>query len=180
MKNIYEILSLFGLEVSQEAKQDFEKELFGSYKSVAELERKDAKILALQKELEEANNQEGLNAEIEKLRQALTEKDAQHAKALASLEFTALLEKTISSAGGKNPKAITALLDVEALQASENQKADLQTAIEKLQKSDGYLFGGRETPPPYARGTGSFTGAERKAPTTLAGALRERFEKERK
>ena len=71
---------------------------------------------------------------------------------------------------------IPALLDVDALKASENQEAAIEAALEDLKKDSRYLFDG-EVPPPYARGTGAFGGQQEKHPTTLAGALREKFER---
>ncbi len=186
MKNIYEILSMFGVTVPEEEKEQFQRELYGNYKSVAELEGKEEKIRQLQQQLSEMGSRlrelemadvSGMSDQIAQLQQQLQEKEAQHEKILAHRDFSYTLEKEITAAGGKNPKAISALLDLDALQASQEKEKDIRNAISALQKSDGYLFGNRETPPPYAWGTGSAAGAERKAPSTLAGALRERFEK---
>ena len=79
-------------------------------------------------------------------------------------------------AKGRNAKAITALLDTDALQASENQTQAIEEALENLKKESRYLFEG-DVPPPYARGTGAFNGTQESRPTTLAGALREKFER---
>ena len=100
---------------------------------------------------------------------------AAHQQELADRDFRQLLEGAITGAKGKNAKAITALLDVDALKGSKNQEADIKAALEGLKKDSGYLF---ETPapPPYAR----FTGARETVsnePQTLAGALRERMKK---
>lgn len=90
--------------------------------------------------------------------------------------FQSLLEKTISAAGGRNVKAITALLDVESLRQSQDPQKDLTGAIQKLKKEEDYLFGD-QTPPPYAQGTGAQNWAKENAPTDLAGALRQKFER---
>ena len=95
---------------------------------------------------------------------------------LAQKEFSYLLSGAITAAGGRNEKAICALLDKESLQSSENQVRAIEEALETLKRDSRYLFEG-DVPPPYARGTGAYSGAEDKRPTTLAGALREKFER---
>ena len=86
------------------------------------------------------------------------------------------LHAAIYGAGGRNAKAITALLDVESLQASENPQTAMEKALQELKAQEGYLFG-TQTPPPYARGTGTQRSMKETAPTDLAGALREKFER---
>ena len=99
-----------------------------------------------------------------------------HRREMSDLIFSHNLEKAILSAKGRNAKAITALLDVETLKASENQTADLDTALKQLKQDCSYLFQS-ETPPPYARGTGAMTPETNRSPATLAGALLEKFER---
>ena len=99
-----------------------------------------------------------------------------HRREMSDLIFSHNLEKAILSAKGRNAKAITALLDVDALKTSEDQTAALEEALQNLKVNCSYLFQ-TETPPPYARGTGAYSGAQEKHPTTLAGALREKFER---
>ena len=78
----------------------------------------------------------------------------------------------IAKAGGRNRKAITALLDVEALRQAEDMELAAGQAVQKLRQECGYLF---EMVPGYAVGTGAAQGQEDEAPQTLAGALREKF-----
>ena len=99
-----------------------------------------------------------------------------HKQEIAQMAFDRALGEGIAKARGRNAKAITALLDVEALKASENQDDAIEAALETLKKENRYLFEG-DVPPPYARGTGAYNGAQDKHPTTLAGALREKFER---
>ncbi|WP_418710678.1 phage scaffolding protein, partial [Allofournierella sp.] len=98
-----------------------------------------------------------------KARAEQAEKDA--AAQVAAVKFDAQLEAAIGKAGGRNSKAIRALLDVDALRASQNQEADLQAALDGLAGSEAYLFDAGTPAPPYAGGTG--TGA--------AGPDREKF-----
>ena len=99
-----------------------------------------------------------------------------HKQQIASMAFDRALGEGIVKARGRNAKAITALLDVDALKASENQEDAIEAALETLKKDNRYLFEG-DVPPPYARGTGAWSGAQENRPTTLAGALREKFER---
>ena len=136
---------------------------------------------------------EEVKAELSRLQQAAQEHNASaeaaaaweekyhraveaHKQQLAQMAFEKVLGEGIAKAGGRNAKAITALLDVDTLKASENQEAAIGAALEDLKKDSRYLFDA-EVPPPYARGTGTFGGRQENHPTTLAGALREKFER---
>lgn len=84
---------------------------------------------------------------------AKAEKAEQDAAAkIAEMEFNGLLTSAITGAKGKNAKAISALLDVDALKASKNQSEDIKAALEGLKKESSYLFETDQTPPPYAAG----------------------------
>lgn len=81
------------------------------------------------------------------------ERDA--AAKIADIEFNGLLNQAINDAKGRNSKAISALLDLDALKTSKNQETDIKTALERMKKESGYLFDGDQIPPPYAAGTGT-------------------------
>ena len=98
-----------------------------------------------------------------------------HQKELAGVKFQGVLDNAIVAAHGRNAKAITAMLDIDALRESEDQQKAINTALEALKKESGYLFE-EGTPPPYARGTGIGNPAPAEK-DTLAGALRERYNK---
>lgn len=100
-----------------------------------------------------------------------------HKAKLADMAFDQALDGAITTAKGKNAKAIKALLDVDALKASKNQEADIKTALEALQKDSAYLFDTDEVPPKFAPGTGTQTQQPTVATGSLAGALRERYDK---
>ena len=101
---------------------------------------------------------------------------AQWKEKLGKMEFQNILDSAIAACGGRNAKAIAALLEVEALSQSENRQEAVAAALEELKQSDGYLFAD-PTPPPYAKGTGTRDRAKETAPTDLAGAIREKFER---
>jgi len=139
----------------------------------ADYEDLKAELTRLQQEAQENQNHAEAAAQWEeKYNQALED----HKKELAQMTFDRTLHESIVKSKGRNAKAITALLDVDALKASENQTDAIEEALENLKKDCRYLFDG-DVPPPYARGTGAYQGAQEKHPTTLAGALREKFER---
>ena len=102
--------------------------------------------------------------------------EEEHRQRLSEVVFGHNLEMAILSAKGRNAKAITALLDVETIKASEDPQGALEEALKVLQQDCGYLFQ-KEVPPPYARGTGANASEEIRSPATLAGALLEKFER---
>ncbi len=103
--------------------------------------------------------------------------EERHREELADMTFQGVLKEAIGHAKGRNAKAITALLDMDALRSCENQQDAIKEALQKLKKDCGYLFDEEDPQPLYARGTGARTGEENKGPATLAGALREKFER---
>jgi len=100
-----------------------------------------------------------------------------HEDQMAQVIFSGVVKDAVTAAGGRNVKAITALLDMDTLRSSGEPEAAVQQALEQLKKEHDYLFVSEQTPPPYARGTGAAAGAGEKQPVTLAGALREKYER---
>ena len=130
-----------------------------------------------------------MKQELEQLRQAAQEADTHKQAAadwetkytdaqaaLAQMTFDHALDIAIGKAGGRSTKAIRAMLDMTALKESEDLPHAMEEALENLKTESGYLFE-TEVPPPYAWGTGAWQGTQEKRPTTLAGALKERFER---
>lgn len=89
---------------------------------------------------------EALRGEVDTLKNDMAAKEADFQSQLADRDFQALLAAGINEAKGKNSKAIAALLDVEALKASKNQKEDIAAAIKSLAQSESYLFETSTTP----------------------------------
>ena len=80
--------------------------------------------------------------------------------------------QAIAKARGRNQKAITALIDLQALQQAEDLQAAAQQAVEQVKRECGYLF---DTVPGFAPGTGAVQLGAEEEPQTLAGALKEKF-----
>ncbi len=99
-----------------------------------------------------------------------------HRREMEDAVFGHNLEMAILAARGRNSKAITALLDIDGIKASENQPQALEEALQTLKQECDYLFQ-TANPPPYARGTGAAAPETHKTPATLAGALLEKFER---
>ena len=100
---------------------------------------------------------------------------ADHAAQMQQLQLAHGVESAVQRHGGRNVKAISALLDMEKIGAEEDIAAAAEAAVKQLKREHGYLFAA-DKPPVYARSTGT---AERQpaGAMTLAGALRERMRK---
>ncbi len=103
---------------------------------------------------------------------------ADHTQQLRRVEFTGELSRQIQGLGGRNEKAISALLDLESLQGQEEPREAIATALQKLKAENDYLFS-VPTPPPYASGTGTGRAQEENQPVNLAGALRQRMKSQK-
>lgn len=145
MENIIAILEGAGVTLEETQKETIKKKVLENYKTIAEVEKKDAKIASLTDKVNateealkkfEGIDAEALKGEIEALKKSLNDKDEEFKKNLADRDFNDLLKESITEAKGLNAKAITALLDVETLKKSQNQKADIAEAIKKLSEAD--------------------------------------------
>ena len=168
MKNIIEICKDFGLEIPADKQAEFGKVVAENYKTVAEFEKK---VNRLQEDLETANKRadtaeetlkgfegkdfEAITRERDDWKKKHDENEAAYKKANEEREFNELLSSSISEAKGKNAKAITALLDVEKLRGSRNQKADIEASLESLRKESGYLFEDNGGNPVFSGNKGS-------------------------
>lgn len=120
-------------------------------------------IKDLKKDLEEFKDADvsGMKKKIEDLESDIKTKDADHQKEIADRDFNDLLKESITGAKGKNVKAITALLDLDTLKESKNQKEDIAAALKTLTEAEDskMLFG---EPNPNPVGTGNFIGQVQK------------------
>ena len=137
-------------------------------------------IAGLKKDLGEFKDADvsGMKQKIEDLEKDIQTKDAAHKQEIADRDFNDLLKECITAAKGVNAKAITALLDVDTLKESKNQKEDIAAAIKALTEADDskMLFG---EPDPKPAGTGNLIGQVQKTPVqstdTLKDARKERY-----
>lgn len=81
-----------------------------------------------------------LTETITELNQKLASQKADYEQKIADRDFNDLLTGAISRAGGRNAKAVSALLDIDKLKQSKNQKDDVDAAIAEVKKDNDYLF----------------------------------------
>ena len=178
MKNIFEIMKEYGLEVPEDTKKDFEKAVLENYKTVTDYDNQAKKLDAandtikandtamkdLQDKLDGFKDVDvsGLNQRIKDLEAEKANIQKDYDARIADRDFNDLVKESIAAVNGKNPKAITALLDVDTLKASKNQKEDIATALKALtEKEDSKMLFGEPDPKPA--GTGNLIGKVRKS-----------------
>lgn len=140
-------------------------------------------IADLKKDLEEFKDADvsGMRKKIEDLEADIKTKDTEHQKEIADRDFNDLLKESITASKGRNAKAITALLDVETLKASKNQKEDIAAALRALTEAEDskMLFG---EPEPNPVGTGNPIGTVKNTNVpkgdTLKDAIAEYYNKQ--
>lgn len=176
MKNIFEIMKEYGLEVPEDKKKEFEKTVLENYKTMTDYDNQ-AKKLDAANETIKANDTamkdlqdkldgfkdvdvSGLNQRINDLETEKANIQKDYDAKIADRDFNDLVKENIAAANGKNAKAIMALLDVETLKASKNQKEDITAALKALTEAEDskMLFG---APEPNPVGTGNLIGQVR-------------------
>ena len=161
MKNIETILKEAGLEVTAEQLAAIDKEVKENYKTVTDYDKQKDKLTAAEdkvKTLTESLDKfkdvdaDKLSSEIADLKEQLAKKDSDYKAQLADRDFDDIVKDAIAEAHGKNAKAIRALLDVDTLKASKNQKADVVAAIKKLTEAeDSKMLFGEDQPAPVGK-----------------------------
>lgn len=197
MKNIFEIMKEYGIDMPEDKKKDFEKSVLENYKTVADYNKQvenlnkandtiksnDTAMKKLQDKLDAFKDVDvtELKNTIAGLEKDKTRIEDEYKDKMAKRDFNDLIKDAITSAHGKNAKAITALLDVDTLMQSKNQKEDVAAAIKKLTEAEDskMLFG---EPEPQARGGGNPIGdiGDGSHPNTtdsISSALKEFYKK---
>lgn len=152
MKNIEAILTDLGITVPEDKKADLIKSVNENYKTINDWQNQKDKVDNLTTQLNDAKSElkkfegvdaNGLKDQITQLNKKLEDKEAEWQAKVADRDFQDLLNEAITKYKGINPKAIKALLDVEALKASKNQKADVDKAVSGLTEAEDskMLFG---------------------------------------
>lgn len=152
MKNIETILKEAGITLTEEQSSGITKEVDENYKPIADWQKQHDKVQNLTEQLDTAKetlekfdgiDADGLKKQVEDLQKELEDKDTEYQEKIADRDFQDMLKDAIANAKGKNAKAITALLDVDSLKASKNQKEDVEAALKKLTEAEDskMLFG---------------------------------------
>lgn len=149
MKNIETILSELGITVPDDKKEALGKAVAENYKTVAEFDKQATKLANMTTRAETAEETlkgfggkdfDAITRERDEWKTKHEELVATHQREKDEQEFNDSLSAAISTAKGKNGKAISALLDLDALRGSKNRDKDIQTALEGLRAEHGYLF----------------------------------------
>lgn len=194
MKNILTILKELGIEVPKDKEESLNTAVAENYKTVADYDKQKEKLDAanetikandtamkdLQTKLDEFKDVDvsGLNQRIKDLETEKENIQKDYDSKIADRDFDDLVKESIVAVSGKNAKAITALLDVDTLKASKNQKEDIAAALKALtEKEDSKMLFGEPEPNPV--GTGNLIGRVQNAPgqstDTLKDALKEKY-----
>ncbi len=153
VKNIYEIMKEYGLEVPEDKKTDFDKAWKENYRTISDYDKAVSQRDNYKASLDDVNTRlkefEGvdvkdLQVQITKLQGDLKAKDDEYAAKEADRVFMDSVKEAVKAAGGRNEKAVIAMLNIDALKESKNQSDDIKKALEDVKKSDGYLFGANE------------------------------------
>jgi chromosome segregation ATPase len=177
MKNILTILKELGIEVPKDKEESLNTAVAENYKTVADYDKQKEKLDAanetikandtamkdLQTKLDEFKDVDvsGLNQRIKDLETEKENIQKDYDSKIADRDFDDLVKESIVAVNGKNAKAITALLDVDTLKASKNQKEDIAAALKALtEKEDSKMLFGEPDPNPV--GTGNLIGQVRK------------------
>lgn len=196
MKNILEIMKEYGLEVSTEKQKEFEKAVLENYKTVTDynnqieklakanetIKANDTAIGDLKKKIDEFKDVDvsALNQRIKDLETEKGTIESDYQAKLAERDFNDIVKESIAAVKGKNTKAIMALLDLEKLKSSNNQKEDMIAALKALTEAEDskMLFGEPENNPV---GTGNIIGTVTRTnmqqADSLKGAIAEHYEK---
>lgn len=121
------------------------------------LNDKIAEVKELEKQLKDRDTQledlskkaagnEDLIKQINDLQDANKQTAADYQAKLDKQAFDFSLEKALADAKAKNPKAVKALLNAEAIKLDGDKLLGLEEQLKALQESDSYLFGADENP----------------------------------
>ena len=194
MKNILTILKELGIEVPKEKESDLDKAVAENYKTVSDYDNQKEKLDAANDTIKandtaikdlQAKLDGFKDVDVSGLKQRITDLETEkenikndYDAKIADRDFDDLVKESIAAVKGKNVKAITALLDVDTLKASKNQKEDVAVALKSLAEAEDskMLFG---DPEPNPVGTGNIIGSVTKTGSskgdTLHSAIEEHY-----
>lgn len=149
MKNIETILSESGVTMTEEQTKAIVAAVNENYKTVTDYDKQKTKLETAEGQVETLTKSledfKGIDPkEVETLKATIEAKDKELAEKLAERDFNDNVKDAIRTAKGKNEKAIMALMDMDALKQSKNQKEDIAAALKTLTEAEDskMLFGG--------------------------------------
>lgn len=81
-----------------------------------------------------------LTAEIDQLQKANKEAKEKYEADLTAQQKSFLVDKALNSAGARNAKAVSSLLDLDSVEVKDGQLTGLDDQLKSLRDSDSYLF----------------------------------------
>lgn len=174
-----EFLKELGLEqevidkIMGEAGKDVEAEKAKVSAAEAERDKYKEQLDAATVELDKFKDMkpEELQATIDQLKADIKARDDEYQKKEKARAFTDAVKDAIKTAGGKNDKAVMALLDTDTLMESKNQKEDIAAAIEAVKKDNDYMFGDKEPITNPTAPTGGGSGPDDSATSAMRAAM---------
>ena len=102
-----------------------------------QLTSRDSQLEELKKQV---TDHEGLTAKIQELQSENERVVTEYEAKLQQKEFDVALDGALRDAKAKNPKAVKALLDIQAVKLADGKVEGLEEQLKALKSSDDYLF----------------------------------------
>ena len=149
---MFELLAKHGIEVPEEKKQGLETDFSESYREAQELMELNTELEGVKGQLSQANEQiagfkeldiEGVKQKAAEWEQKYNQAAENSAREIEQLKFDFALDKELTKAQARNPKAVKALLDRDALKYDKGKIIGLEEQLETLKKNEdsAFLFG---------------------------------------
>lgn len=150
--SLFELLAKHGIEVPEEKKQGLETEFSESYREAQEFKELNIELEGVKGQLSQANEQiagfkeldiEGVKQKAAEWEQKYNQAAENSAREIEQLKFDFALDKELTKAQARNPKAVKALLDRDALKYDKGKIIGLEEQLETLKKGEdsAFLFG---------------------------------------
>lgn len=150
--SLFELLAKHGIEVPEEKKQGLETEFSESYREAQEFKELNTELERVKGQLSQANEQiagfkeldiEGVKQKAAEWEQKYNQAAENSAREIEQLKFDFALDRELTKAQARNPKAVKALLDRDALKYDKGKIIGLEEQLETLKKKEdsAFLFG---------------------------------------
>lgn len=150
--SLFELLAKHGIEVPEEKKQGLESEFSESYREAQEFKELNTELEGIKGQLSQANEQiagfkeldiEGVKQKAAEWEQKYNQAAQDSAREIEQLKFDFALDRELTKAQARNPKAVKALLDRDALKYDKGKIIGLEEQLETLKKNEdsAFLFG---------------------------------------
>lgn len=150
--SLFELLAKHGIEVPEEKKQGLETEFSESYREAQEFKELNTELEGVKGQLSQANEQiagfkeldiEGVKQKAAEWEQKYNQAAENSAREIEQLMFDFALDRELTKAQARNPKAVKALLDRDALKYDKGKIIGLEEQLETLKKGEdsAFLFG---------------------------------------